>query len=369
MLEVACLINYRNRSSSFGFRIKRFLYGFANTSIAQKLYELIRIRNLKIIIFYFPFLSLLGKYLLKNIFRVWSPTRDLQSMLSADITLFPSSVNEYFLQSFFYILRKKGKISILVTDNLDNISSKNILLIKPDKITVFGRQTRNHAINIQNFDINDIWDVGTPRFNQYLKSNSTYKIDESHVKILNKFRALYVGSFLPHAELFLIARLMILYSNQIKFSYKPHPDKVTRYFDLPESHPLFKDLDFITSDIDLCKNKALLDNYEIVISTPTTMALESLLNSNYTVIDGTSDGFHSSTAFNSLNGYTHLKDLNSITNLDIAYTFDDMKQFLDMKLNDSDQFKVGYDLSYFYTSSDLSFWEQLSIKLLDLQNM
>ncbi len=367
MLEVASLIYHRKKSSSFEFRLKRFLFGFASSSIKQKLFALIKIRNLKIVFFYFPLFSFLGRYILIKSFRVWTPTRDLESMLSSDIVIFPSSVNEYFLQPFFHVLQKKGKMSILVTDNWDNISSKNILLIKPHKITVFGQQTRNHAINIQNFDINAIWELGTPRFNQYIKSSSSQKLNARERGMLGKYRAIYLGSFLPHAELYLIARLLRIFSNEVEFSYKPHPEKVNRYFDLSDNDISIKGLNFLTSNINLCKNKSLLDNYDIVISTPTTMAIESLLNSNYTIIDGTNDGFHSTTAFNSLNEYTHLKDLKLISNLDIAYNFIDLEQFVYTKLNETKNFKIEYNLSYFYTSSETSFWGRLSSNLLDLR--
>jgi hypothetical protein len=97
------------------------------------------------------------------------------------------------------------------------------------------------------------------------------------------------------------------------------------------------------------------------------MVMESLLNSNYTIIDGTNDGFHSTTAFNSLNEYTHLKDLKLISNLDIAYNFIDLEQFVYTKLNETNNFKIEYDLSYFYTSSETSFWGRLSGNLLDLR--
>jgi hypothetical protein len=90
----------------------------------------------------------------------------------------------------------------------------------------------------------------------------------------------------------------------------------------------------------LCENRSLLDNFDLVISTPTTMALESLMNSNYTILDGTNDGIHSSTAFNSLKCYTHLKDLKLIPNLDIAYDLNEMKQFIDKKLSENTSSKI-----------------------------
>ena len=76
----------------------------------------------------------------------------------------------------------------------------------------------------------------------------------------------------------------------------------------------------------------------MVIATPTTLALESILLGAKVVIDGTDDKVNRTTAAEALKRYTHLKDLKSIENLKIANNVDEMLEIIQENLSNQTKY-------------------------------
>jgi hypothetical protein len=63
---------------------------------------------------------------------------------------------------------------------------------------------------------------------------------------------------------------------------------------------------------------SFLRNFDIVISTPTTMSLEVMMLDIPCIIDTGDDGIHITSPWHAMNNYLHLEDLFSIPKLRIA---------------------------------------------------
>ena len=61
---------------------------------------------------------------------------------------------------------------------------------------------------------------------------------------------------------------------------------------------------------------------DLVITTPTTMALESMILKIPTIIDGTFDGIHKTSSGFALTKYTHLLDLHRLCSDSVATSVD-----------------------------------------------
>ena len=66
------------------------------------------------------------------------------------------------------IAKNVGAKTFFLVDNWDNISCKTVFFNKPDFLGVWGQQSKNHAVKIQNIDKKNIFLTGSPKFDNYI---------------------------------------------------------------------------------------------------------------------------------------------------------------------------------------------------------
>ena len=107
-----------------------------------------------------------------------------------------------------------------------------------------------------------------------------------------------------------------------EFVYKPHPVRQPRFFESPtipqnvriiEKNPNLSGFSAIPA-IDDNHFQEILKS-DLVISTPTSMTIETMLLGVPTIIDATDDGIHRTTSKESLSAYLRLRDLRNIDDL------------------------------------------------------
>ena len=114
--------------------------------------------------------------------------------------------------------------SYFLIDNWDNLSSKSILINRPDFISVWGTQTANHARKIQNIPKKSIFICGTPRYESFFKKKNL-KLK----KIYNKKYILFLGTSLKFNEEMIVEKIDKILQKNSKFFkncylvYRPHP--------------------------------------------------------------------------------------------------------------------------------------------------
>jgi hypothetical protein len=141
-----------------------------------------------------------------------------------ELILIPSAAYEGYAIDLIGIARELKIKTFLVVDNWDNLSSKTIFWRKPDYVGTWGPQSSRHAVEIQGFDSNQIFDLGCPRF-----SNYSLTIAGETETFLPKDYILFVGSFLPFDEIDILVRIDTIISKNsesyknLKIVYRPHP--------------------------------------------------------------------------------------------------------------------------------------------------
>lgn len=120
--------------------------------------------------------------------------------------------------------RASGKRTLFLIDNWDNLSSKCVMLIRPDHVAVWGEQSAGHAVTIQDFQRDQVSLIGTPRFDSYFAARRQSSPSPFSYKYI-----LFLGTALAFDEVSALVHLdEVLDRNQDMFSgvkivYRPHP--------------------------------------------------------------------------------------------------------------------------------------------------
>ena len=238
----------KHKSKTFKFRVERMLYplsfdfkkipNFKKLGIQIKIKKVITY-SLKVIINNFKYLKL-NILSQKHIFNTFSKkfytisriNKSLENALTIskpDLVILPFGAQEIDLPQTLYFCKKNQIKIFTITDNWDNLSSKSVLEELPDFIGVWGEQSKEHAMKIQNFKDSQIFLLGSPRFDMI------YERREKEIK--NKIDFKYI-LFLGHRfdwneeEVIEILDSEIsskrkLYQNT-KIIYRPHPQRESR---------------------------------------------------------------------------------------------------------------------------------------------
>ena len=353
-LQMVSLINRRVVSSSFGFRLRRLMFGdlklfqksatFSVFSFAvfynfKRLVKFILSNPIEFIAFFRPF-GILIEYLLRKrlVSLSYKKFHSINLDDSIKLALLPSAAIEDQIYEFIEYLKTTTIYSAICIENWDNLTSKSILISIPDYVFVMGSFCKSHGIAIQSLEESQIIVAGLPRFNPYrgvpskpIGSNSLEK---------TKFRILYLGFSVPHNEKNLIDELIRLLDvsemkEKYEFFYKPHPARQMRFYELEKLPPIVHVID---GNPELSGFKAIptigpehIQNIleaDIVISTPTSMAIETMILNVPIIVDATDDGVHRTTASSSLKEYLHLRDLQRLEGIPIAASPSEILNFL-----------------------------------------
>ena len=243
-----------------------------------------------------------------------------------DLVIIPSAGIENKVNKMIVSCEFLNTKTLVAIENWDNLTSKGLLLKSPTYISVMGDLCKGHVSELYDIPRNNILVNGLPRFENYFdlpprKQRST------------KIKIMYLGFSIPHNEISLINELLpklnqLLGESSFDLIYKPHPAAQKRFFD--GEIQKFENLSVKGSPVGL--NFALpiiSSNYieelmeaDLVITTPTTMALESMILKIPTIIDGTFDGIHKTSSGFALTKYTHLLDLHRLCSDNVATSVD-----------------------------------------------
>jgi hypothetical protein len=324
---------------------------------------IIKIRK---IIFYFYFLlKKNNEILIKKYLNFYPPviSLDLFKKYNPDLILFPSKGNH---PALFEILNFTKKKTFLLCDNWDNPSSKSYLQPLPHIISVWGQQSKKHAMSCNNFKSKDIFTLGTPKYEIYHRNKNN--------KLKNIFKFNYIlfleswvnNGIFESLQLLndIVSRQSIFKGYKILFRPHPHPTfpKEYKIHDLKNVilDPNIKN-NYLKSRYDgraltqMSYFPSLIKNSKLVICGPTTMVLESLFFHKKTLMLA----FKGNSYFNHYNTFKnmiHLNDLYKFPNLKINYDMKllekDLIHLLEMSMSHLQKKKSSRLFNYHLTSSE-----------------
>lgn len=186
---------------------------------------------------------------------------------------------------------KKNNIrSLAIVDNWDNFSSRPHLDPKPDFFAVWSEQSKMHAKKFHNISSDRVFILGSARHDNYFsirKENLKSYFNFNYILFFESF-----GITDGLEELFDILDNILesqkkLYGN-LKLIYRPHPwqkkfkpIQIKRYKNIILDPQLKKNYEKNISSTsfqpDLSYYPSLIKNAEFIISSPTTMLIESLI--------------------------------------------------------------------------------------------
>jgi hypothetical protein len=249
-----------------------------------------------------------------------------------DLVLYPSSAYEVQIFDTIESSSVGGAKSFFIIDNWDNLSSKTSFWKKPDFIGTWGRQSSNHAIEIQGFLEEQIFELGSARFSNYhaKSNNSNFEL------LLPKNYALFLGSFLYFDEISALGQINTeildnpnIYGD-LEVLYRPHPysENAERFQNCNFSRiildPQIENSIFSSHENEgRTLNRLSLDYYPNLISKSkfivgglTTMLLEcSLFDKNYLALVYREKDNLVTSPHLSYRGYTHFEGIENLPNL------------------------------------------------------
>ncbi|MEM1274342.1 MAG: hypothetical protein AAGF88_11025 [Pseudomonadota bacterium] len=185
--------------------------------------------------------------------------------------------------------KRAGIKTMFLIDNWDNLSSKSVMLLKPDFLGVWGDQSALHAKDIQDFDVAKVCVLGTPRFDEYFRARDekiSSPFDFPYILFLGTSLSFDEASALEHLEA-VINRNPDRF-NGVRIIYRPHPwrsDKDTivgRGLQRVDVDPQLADHYFGTGrrthfQPELTYYPGLLMNAELVVGGLTSMMIEATI--------------------------------------------------------------------------------------------
>ena len=287
---------YRDRSSSFYFRANRVTPDFKRAlfgPIKRIHLRLIKWMLLKPLVLckrlLYEFEPLFSSYLNRLKANI-KPNKVLSTAIDSndyDLIILPTSAYAVEGIDIAWICEDIKTKSLFLVDNWDNLSSKTVMWKKPSHIGVWGEQSKQHAINIQNINEQDISLLGTPRFIKYFDCRNDSLQSHFPFKYI-----LFVGTALNFDEEFILSEIeTVLEKNKqvwgdVKVIYRPHPWRQNN-IKVKDSYGknIITDPQILLSGNDKSvKNQPKLDYYpsliknaEFVMGGLTSMLIESLV--------------------------------------------------------------------------------------------
>ena len=301
--------------------------------------------------------------------------RDYLGENEFNLVILPSAAFEPTVIQLAMAKAEFGYKFLMLVDNWDNLSSKTVLWLRPDAIATWGKQSSQHAIEIQGFSSKDVYEIGTARFSNHIKSREiSLKFANVHSYVL------FVGTFLVFNEQEClrilndeICRNPEIYGN-LKILYRPHPfaskkdDSEIQKFSAVEydqevisykSSPMNLALDFE-------RTLETQKNARFVVGGLTSMLIESsILGKNFLALVHEEKANLTSPHI-VRSSYEHFSGIESLPNVSFVH---DLKllptQFREMfYARDLPQSEIDRELSFFYDLRPLAFAERLD-KLLN----
>ncbi len=373
------LVGNRSKSSSFGFWLQRAILGNEYWDKRSISFLIGKIRSIAFAIFKNPFfyLALIPpiRYLLVSILKFFlyfkDNTKDYIPKGTHIVVLPSQGGSEWDVEEIIRNCNRANLVCVLAIDNWDNLTSKQVIRFKPTFVTVMGQSAVEQAIKIHGFRRETILPIGLPRFNSYRGVNRIKPIQKVYQ---NTFRINYLGFSLPYDEVQVINGLVKDLKNlkdpHVEMHYRPHPFRKLRFKEssIDRSVTVYSN-DRKGKPENSLPNPSLykehIAKFDLIIATPTTMALEVMALGIPCIIDAIDDGVHRSSAGNAFNNYLHMKDLEIIPGLAIAKKYEDLLQYVLQNYNHR-QKEIKYDLEKIINLKEETYIEQLIKHLSDI---
>ena len=220
----------------------------------------------------------------------------------------------------------------MLVDNWDNLSSKSIFWIKPDKILVWGKNMKSDALNIQKIDENKIEIVGSYRLSPNRRENN----------FAGKNVIYFVGSGLFHNyEVEIIMHLSLFLQNNFKDEFK-----IVYFKNLtidPEILASYGDSFYTKKSI--AHLEMFLNKCSLVVGINSTVIVEALFLGKKVVT-------YSMAELGVFNGrsvwdmYTHLDQIKNFNNLVETRSRDDFFNQIMSNLNFNQLSEIDYSAIY-----------------------
>jgi hypothetical protein len=294
--------------------------------------------------------------------------------------IYPSTAYEPEWLDLVRLCRKNSTKSFFLVDNWDNLSSKTVALEKPDYISVWGQQSKEHAIKIHEFDSNQIFLMGTPRFDSY------FKLRNSEIKSYFDFPyILFVGTALNFDEeqiLYFINDLIEKNKDSLsglKVIYRPHPWRQNHIKIEPSyGKNIITDPQSLTGgddksiayQPDLNYYPSLLKNAEYIMGGLTSMLIEGLIFYKQFLAFVIDDGTYMTNMKNAWLYFEHFKGLDSIDAITINESFEEIEKnilsCLDKRLSLNKQ-TLDIQRNYYLYDDNSSYSERLKNALNEIE--
>lgn len=350
ILYDALLIANKKKSSSFAFRfIMRFNLNFRNI-LRKPYYKIIfRIlfrlyRSFRILSIRYP-LSLIfrSRYLSNKVFNLFPVDENLDYVIknnNFNLILIPTSGYHAVVMDIIKIARINKIMTFCLIDNWDNLSTKSIMWRKPDYIGVWGEQTKDHAVKIQDINPDKCFKIGTARYQKYFDLRK--KKIKSH---FNFDYALFLGTSWHWDEHTTLLKLDEIINKSAKLGnfkiiYRPHPwrqghkTKIINYKNILYDPQILNILEGKAhNQPDLNYYPSLISNSRFVLGGPQTMMIEStIFGKNYLalVYDDEVNFSNMKTVYNS---YLHFRGIEKLVNIEFCKNLNELeKNFFDIFL-------------------------------------
>jgi hypothetical protein len=381
LLNDVLLFEYQDKSPTFSYRKERYVFGwylwrFNLLTFKRLISGFKEIKKFRLFVYkslrYLLLFKISRRFVLRFLDSWLNSFETLQcsdELTNLSLAIVPSNGAENFINPFIYQLNRLRIDSLLALDNWDNMSSKTILRGKPTFITAMGCQSARHANLVQGIDQEKIWLTGLPRFESYrkfLQTENATKIKE----LSRRRRIVYLGCAIPHNEVTLISKLaeMKLFQD-FDFIYRPHPQAVPRLgegqIDLislgikydDSSGPINPKTGWPETTSTFVK---LIRDADLVIATPTTLALEAIMLGGKVIIDGTIDGINRTSAGIAIDRYLHLRDLRNVKNLEIANDLGELIEVCERNLTIENTISEKIDISDLLFFNEITFSQTLT---------
>jgi len=254
-----------------------------------------------------------------------------------DLIVAPSSAFDPECNDVIRQAERMGVRTLFLIDNWDNLSSKSVMLMRPDHIGVWGEQSAKHAREIQDFTPEQISLLGTPRFDRYFTDREAEVPSPFDFPYL-----LFLGTSLAFDEISALEHLEeVLTRNQdrfegVKLVYRPHPwregkDSIEgrsfRHIVLDPQLAARRDAG-LAFQPDLAYYPQLLANAEVVMGGLTSMLIEATIFGKDYIALTYDDGKHITNQQTVLRRSEHFRGVERIPSLCLCQTIADLEPYL-----------------------------------------
>ena len=344
---------YINRSKTFKFRFIRI-----SSNRMRQIYSLLAM----------PVIYQIAKLAILS-FSFDKQLENLIKKINPNLIVIPSSSYEGESFEIIKIANKYGIKTLMLIDNWDNLCSKTVLTRKPDYMTVWGEQTKEHAQRIQKMDKNKVFTLGTPRFIHYFRAQKVKPASPYKFKY-----ALFAGNALAFDEISALKtmdKLVDKYAKDLTIIYRPHPWRHPRkcadtFFEYEYKHvKLDNDAKkYYKKELgdsyapNLSYYPKLLANMQFMISPLSTMLIEGLLFDKKVFVLTYDDGLHFTSPKNAYRYYEHFKGINQLNGISIIDQINKLSTIFKNK-NEPISPDLKIDLDYFITNDTKYYPEKL----------